>query len=143
MTTATIDTNAVQSLDLKTEQGMWLRDVLLFLCDDSPCDPLFRQVTTGVSVTEARDQKRVGEIPPRVPRRLRSPMEWVVERRAEAERRAVEGDRQWELDKMGEQGRIDILKEQAKSKLKGNDLTNVDKKAYLGAQGQREMDLNR
>ena len=100
MTTATIDTSALRSLDLKTEQGMWLRDVLLFLCDDSPRDPLFRQVETGISIKEAREQKRVGEIPPRVPRRLRSPMEWVAERRAEAERRAAEDERQWELQKM-------------------------------------------
>ena len=43
MTTASSsDTSALRSLDLKTEQGMWLRDVLLFLCDDSPRDPLFR-----------------------------------------------------------------------------------------------------
>ena len=89
MTTASSsDTSALRSLDLKTEQGMWLRDVLLFLCDDSPRDPLFRQVETGVSINEAREQKRVGEIPPRVPRRQRSPMEWVAERRSEAERAA-------------------------------------------------------
>ena len=89
MTTASSsDTSALRSLDLKTEHGMWLRDVLLFLCDDSPRDPLFRQVETGISIKEAREQKRVGEIPPRVPRRLRSPMEWVAERRSEAERAA-------------------------------------------------------
>ena len=87
-TTTSTDTSALQSLPLKSEQGMWLRDVLLFLCDDSPGDPLFRQVETGVSIKEARHQKRVGEIPPRVPRRLRSPMEWIAERRAEAERAA-------------------------------------------------------
>ena len=51
-------------------------------------------------------------------------------------RLAKQGDRQWELDKMGEQGKIDIAKEQAKLRMKGNDLTSVDKKAYLEAQGQ-------
>ena len=84
-TTSSTDTSALKALDLKTEQGRFQRDVLLFLCDDSGRDPLFRGVDTGVSIKEAREQKRVGEIPPRVPRRLRSPMEWVAERRAEAE----------------------------------------------------------
>ena len=51
-------------------------------------------------------------------------------------RLAKQGDRQWELQKMGAQGEIDIAKEQAKLKAKGNDLTNVDKKAYLEARDQ-------
>ena len=88
MTATTIDTSALQSLDLKTEQGVWLRDTLLFLCDDSPCDPLFRQVETGVSIKEAREQKRVGEIPLRVPRKLWSPMEWKAERQRQRQQQA-------------------------------------------------------